>query len=46
VVVYDKRGRAPTFTTTYHVAHAIYLKIVAAAKKAGLPASSPCQNVF
>jgi hypothetical protein len=33
-------------TATYHVAHAIYLKIVAAAKKAGLPASSPCQNVF
>jgi hypothetical protein len=39
-------GDAPTFTATYHEAHAIYLKIVAAAKKAGLPASSPCQKVF
>ena len=39
-------GDARTFTATYHVAHATYLKIVAAAKKAGLPASSPCQKTF
>jgi hypothetical protein len=39
-------GDARTFTTTYHVAHTIYLKIVDAEKTAGLPASSPCQKVF
>ncbi len=39
-------GDARTFTTTYHVAHATYLKIVAAEQRAGLPASSPCQKTF
>jgi hypothetical protein len=39
-------GDATTFTATYHIAHATYLQVQAAARKAGLPASSPCQNVF
>jgi hypothetical protein len=39
-------GDGRSFTATYHVAHTTYLQVQKAAENSGIPASSPCRNVF